>query len=232
MREFDHPEKEVGPLTWEAFSFKHFDAVLSREMSRGNTVYSAAYIMPSGGGFFGHQAKHQNHLRMLEHVVRERFPARLRDTKCMADAFTLLKSIPFVGPFLAYQYVTDMNYSELTNFDEDEFVVAGPGALDENLQMLPGRTRTQSSGGYPLYVRKPRTAFRQTRHRVSHLVGSAPATYRFARMSSARFQSMPAQHFLTMWEWPAARVSSKSLSRRVRCLRRGIPPSGTSTRAP
>lgn len=123
-------EKEVGPLTWEAFSFKRFDAVLSREMSRGNTVYSAAYIMPSGGGFFGHQAKHQNHLRMLEHVVRERFPARLRDTKCMADAFTLLKSIPFVGPFLAYQYVTDMNYSELTNFDEDEFVVAGPGALD------------------------------------------------------------------------------------------------------
>jgi hypothetical protein len=123
-------EEEVGPITWETFSFERFDAVLSREMSLGNTVYSAAYIMPSGGGFFGHPSKHQNHLRMLEHVVRERFPARLRDTKCMADAFALLKSIPFVGPFLAYQYVTDLNYSELTNFGEDEFVVAGPGALD------------------------------------------------------------------------------------------------------
>jgi hypothetical protein len=48
----------------------------------------------------------------------------------MADAFALLKSIPFVGPFLAYQYVTDLNYSDLINFGEDEFVVAGPGALD------------------------------------------------------------------------------------------------------
>jgi hypothetical protein len=123
-------EKVIGPITWEAFGFKRFEAILSREMARGNTVYSAAYIMPSGGGFFGHQAKHQNHLRMLEHVIRERFPARLRETKCMADAFSLLRSIPFVGPFLAYQYVTDLNYSELTDFGEDEFVVAGPGALD------------------------------------------------------------------------------------------------------
>lgn len=123
-------EKEIGSLTWEAFSFNRFDAILSREMSRGNSVYSAAYIMPSGGGFFGHRAKHQNHLRMLEHVIRERFPARLRDKKRMADAFLLLRSIPFVGPFLAYQYVTDLNYSELTNFGEDEFVVAGPGAID------------------------------------------------------------------------------------------------------
>jgi hypothetical protein len=123
-------ERDVGPITWETFSFERFDAVLSREMERGNRVYSAAYIMPSGGSFFGHEAKHQNHLRMLEHVVRQRFPARLRDMKSMADGFTLLQSIPFVGPFLAYQYVTDLNYSELTNFGENEFVVAGPGALD------------------------------------------------------------------------------------------------------
>jgi hypothetical protein len=35
-------EKEIGPITWEAFSFKRFDAVLSREMARGNTPLGAA----------------------------------------------------------------------------------------------------------------------------------------------------------------------------------------------
>ena len=35
-----------------------------------------------------------------------------------------------VGDFLAYQYVTDINYSQLTNFSEMEFVVPGPGARD------------------------------------------------------------------------------------------------------
>jgi hypothetical protein len=123
-------EDELGPLTWETFSFRRYDELLSKRMSYGHRIYSAAYIMPSGGGFFGHVSKHQNHLRMLEHLVRERYPSRLVDTKRMADAFALLRTVPFIGPFLAYQYVTDLNYSTLSDCGEDEFVVAGPGALD------------------------------------------------------------------------------------------------------
>jgi len=123
-------EDEFGPLTWETFSFRRYDELLAQRMSSGHRIYSAAYIMPSGGGFFGHQSKHQNHLRMLEHLVRERYPSRLVDTRRMTDAFALLRTVPFIGPFLAYQYVTDLNYSALTDFGEDEFVVAGPGAVD------------------------------------------------------------------------------------------------------
>jgi hypothetical protein len=48
----------------------------------------------------------------------------------MSQSFELLASVPSFGPFLAYQYATDLNYSALTNFKETEFVVAGPGALD------------------------------------------------------------------------------------------------------
>ena len=33
-----------------------------------------------------------------------------------------------LGDFLAYQYVTDLNYSELTSFSESDFVIPGPGA--------------------------------------------------------------------------------------------------------
>jgi hypothetical protein len=48
----------------------------------------------------------------------------------MEDAFRLLKAYPSLGDFLAYQYVTDLNYSPLTRFSEREFVCAGPGAKD------------------------------------------------------------------------------------------------------
>jgi hypothetical protein len=37
---------------------------------------------------------------------------------------------PGIGPFLAFQYTIDLNYSSMMDFDESEFVVAGPGALD------------------------------------------------------------------------------------------------------
>jgi len=123
-------EDEIGPLTWETFNFDRYNSLLSQRMSRGHRIYSAAYIMPSPGSVFGHKLKHQNHLRMLELLIRERYPSRLCDSKNMADAFALLRSAPSIGPFLGYQYVTDLNYSPLINFAEDEFVVAGPGAVD------------------------------------------------------------------------------------------------------
>jgi hypothetical protein len=48
----------------------------------------------------------------------------------MHRAFDLLLTYPTIGPFLAYQFVTDINYSNITDFSEREFVVPGPGALD------------------------------------------------------------------------------------------------------
>jgi hypothetical protein len=46
----------------------------------------------------------------------------------MKHAFALLRGYPMIGDFLAYQYVTDLNYTEVTNFSEMEFVIPGPGA--------------------------------------------------------------------------------------------------------
>jgi hypothetical protein len=48
----------------------------------------------------------------------------------MQDAFEILRAYPTIGDFLAYQFVTDINYSELTDFSEMDFVVPGPGAKD------------------------------------------------------------------------------------------------------
>ena len=48
----------------------------------------------------------------------------------MQEAFEMLRSYPSLGDFLAYQYVTDLNYSPLMHFSEMAFDVPGPGALD------------------------------------------------------------------------------------------------------
>ncbi|HET7883147.1 MAG TPA: nucleotide kinase domain-containing protein [Acetobacteraceae bacterium] len=123
-------ERSLGPLTWRSFRFTDFDRLLTHRMRDGHSIYSAAYIIPSAASVFGHSLKHQNHLGMIERLITEHYPVRLQDCKTMAEAFALLQSVPFLGSFLAYQYTTDLNYSELTHFREDEFVVAGPGAID------------------------------------------------------------------------------------------------------
>jgi hypothetical protein len=99
-------------------------------LNDGCPIYSAAYIMPSGAARRGAARKHQVHLRLIEKMILDRLPERLVDAPTMRAAFELLRSYPTIGDFLAYQYVTDINYSEVTSFSESEFVVPGPGALD------------------------------------------------------------------------------------------------------
>jgi hypothetical protein len=48
----------------------------------------------------------------------------------MEHAFALLRSYPTMGDFLAFQMLIDLNYSTLLDFDEMDYVVAGPGARD------------------------------------------------------------------------------------------------------
>ncbi len=122
-------EKELGPLIYAEYSFKRYDQVLGRAMARGQTIYSAAYIMPSGGSL-GHERKHRNHLTLIERMLVGDLPARLAGASSMQQAFNLIRGYPTIGDFLAYQYVTDVNYSTITNFTGMEFVVPGPGAID------------------------------------------------------------------------------------------------------
>jgi hypothetical protein len=123
-------EGSLGAVTLEDYRFDIYDRVLTAAMRAGQRIYSAAYIMPPGGSAFGHAAKHQNHLRLLELMMGDELPHRLSEAVSMQRGFDLLRAYPTIGDFLAYQFITDINYSEITNFTETEFVVPGPGALD------------------------------------------------------------------------------------------------------
>ena len=123
-------EAAFGAVTYEEYRFESYDKVLTTAMQAGRRIYSAAYIMPPGEKTFGHSAKHQNNLLLLESIMQDDFPTRLVDSPTMRHGFELLRSYPGLGDFLAYQFITDINYSELTDFSEGEFVMPGPGALD------------------------------------------------------------------------------------------------------
>src|SRR5205823_2720307 len=121
---------ELGSISWRTYSFERYDKVLTRALARNSTIYSAAYIMPSGGKQLGHQAKHRNHLQLIELMMENNFSKKAARCRNMADLFDLLKSYPTIGDFLAYQFATDLNYSDLIDFSEMEFVMPGPGARD------------------------------------------------------------------------------------------------------
>ena len=123
-------ESRVKLISYKNYSFEKYDKVFMEALGKGHSIYSAAYIMPSGVKSLGHSKKHRNHLTLIERMMADELPKKLANSKRMHVGFDLLREYPTIGDFLAYQYITDINYSEITNFDEMSFVVPGPGALD------------------------------------------------------------------------------------------------------
>ena len=109
---------------------------------QGIPIYSAAYIMPSGGR--SGMPKHRMHLQLIRRMLDERLPERLQESKSLAEAYDLVLSYPTLGPFLAFQYVIDLNYSTLMNHSEREFVVGRSWCLGRTVQVLRVAWRVQS----------------------------------------------------------------------------------------
>ncbi|GAB6910116.1 conserved hypothetical protein [Desulfosarcina cetonica] len=122
--------ENFGEITWAGFDFKAYDRFLTESRNNRVRIYSGAYIMPSGGKSFGHGAKHSNNLELIQRMMIDELPSKICDAKSMQEVFDLLRSYPMIGDFLAYQYASDINYSNMTDFSEMSFVVPGPGAKD------------------------------------------------------------------------------------------------------
>jgi hypothetical protein len=117
----------VGEIRWDSFNFDRYGAALDEAAKRG-PVYSAAYLIPPPR--LGEVSKRLNHLRLLERMMRDGLPAFVSKTSRLENVYERLRSYPSIGRFLAFQFTIDLNYSNLIDASEDEFVVAGPGACD------------------------------------------------------------------------------------------------------
>ncbi len=117
-----------GEINYKSYCKKYYLEALNKLYSMKSPIYSNAYIMPSGQKEFGHKHKFENHLDLIEFIFKDSFTLKVLRCNSMNDLYNLLLTYPTIGPFLAYQYAIDINYSNICNYNESDFVVAGPGA--------------------------------------------------------------------------------------------------------
>lgn len=121
-------ERALGRLTWWNDRQSSIVRALDAAMARGVRIYSAAYIKPAAP--YGHAKKHANDLALIADMIATGAVERLQAAAGLREAYEIILSYSGLGKFLAFQYAIDLNYSSMLRFDEGEFVVAGPGALD------------------------------------------------------------------------------------------------------
>jgi hypothetical protein len=119
---------EEGEPTVASFDPERLGRVLSEARRSGRRIYSPAYIVPNPP--YGEPEKHRNHLRMLAAMLDDGTVDRVVAAGGLRELFEVLRRVPSLGPFLAFQYAVDVNYSPVTAGGEAGFVVAGPGAVD------------------------------------------------------------------------------------------------------
>ena len=123
-------EQNFNPITYEDYKFSKYVSVLDAAKQSGTRIYSAAYVMPPGRNRTENFSKHRSHLFLLEKMIKDELPDKLTEIRSMREGFNMLTSYSTIGNFLGYQFMTDINYSEITDFSEMDFVVPGPGARD------------------------------------------------------------------------------------------------------
>jgi hypothetical protein len=121
-------EAAHGPISLATFAPESFAESLDQALARGEAIYTNAFILCANRAF-GHARKHRNHLALVEVMLRDGLPCQISRARNLEDVYRLLLKYPLIGPFMAYQLAIDLNYSELIDFDENEFTMPGPGAL-------------------------------------------------------------------------------------------------------
>ncbi len=120
-------EKLLGEISLTTFSPGAYSALLEKIREEG-PIYGNAFILCANKAF-GFDQKHNNHLALLEYTfLRSEMGRKLEEAKSLRELFMVLRELPLIGNFMAYQIAIDMNYSEVFNFSENDFTIAGPGA--------------------------------------------------------------------------------------------------------
>lgn len=121
--------KNFGDILLKNFNTMKYSIVLENAISNGTKIYNDAYISCANKAF-GYDRKHDNHLALLDKMFNiDKMQDKIIKCNTMQDAFNIIKGYPLIGNFMAYQLVTDINYSSFVNWKENEFTVAGPGSL-------------------------------------------------------------------------------------------------------
>lgn len=126
---WEYLETKIGDyINLSNFDLDVYSTILQEAMDLEYVIYTSAY-MSCASKEFGYDKKHQNHLALIDKmVVQDRVINFIVKAKSLEEIFHIIESYPLLGKFMAYQLATDINYSEVINFDENSFTIAGSGA--------------------------------------------------------------------------------------------------------
>lgn len=126
---WEHLTRSLGEISREkVLEEGPLEEALEELRSKKKSMYSAVYVMPSATQY-GSNLKHINHLRMLRQMIQENLDIEIAGASTMEEAYKALLRYPTTGEFLAFQFLTDLNYGPHLNFREDEFIRPGPGSI-------------------------------------------------------------------------------------------------------
>jgi hypothetical protein len=121
-------EATFGQICANTFNPNAFGETLDHALARGETIYTNAFILCASNAY-GYRRKHRNHLALVDAMLVDGLSRKIANARSLEAVYRLLIAYPLIGPFMAYQLAIDINYSELTDFDENNFTMPGPGAI-------------------------------------------------------------------------------------------------------
>ena len=119
---------KIGEISWRKYNRKEYEKILTETLAQEGDVYSAGHIISDGAEDHDDKTRCANHLDLIEKIMEEKVPQQISKAGTMEQACEILKAYDSIGDFLAYQYITDINYTRVTRFSEMEFVVPSLGA--------------------------------------------------------------------------------------------------------
>ncbi len=125
---WEYLQDRLGEVRFSTFNFDVYSRFLQNALDGGQPIYTNAY-MSCANKAFGYDKKHQNHLALIQRMaMKDRIADKIVSAKSLEDVFSALVDYPLIGNFMAYQLTIDINYSEVINYSENDFTIAGPGS--------------------------------------------------------------------------------------------------------
>lgn len=136
---WDHIIKELGDFD-STVRLEDISECVKDLVKSGKKVYSHAYMITAA--FLAGSSGKYNHLKgngwnkfeyyfyiFDKEIISTGFINSVLESKTYEELFLNLKSITSFSDFLSYQITQDLNYSNLFNFDDNEFCVCGDGTI-------------------------------------------------------------------------------------------------------
>lgn len=114
-----------GSVSWDTWHQPATEKLLDLRSNAGYPVFTGVYRITSKN-CYGRGTKHGNYLACVTDIMLR--ADELFEAECLKEIYESLLSTPLIGPFLAMQLATDLGYTDMFPWTENDFIHPGPGS--------------------------------------------------------------------------------------------------------